>query len=654
MSDAKVPLVITIKKTDGSEIVYAIEKKSLTVGSGANSDLKIEGEGISVTHAVFEMRDDGLFITDLATPTGTFVNGEKITKTKLVKGDTIRIGQVMLEMHEEGDVAIPAKSEETMEPDAPVSDTPDQSAAEITSVTEEAKEVNAAVQADTSDDHGASHKKKDKKGHKKDKDGAAEDDVLGIASIGVDLDKGKLLKAKQAQRGRRRFNFHIAPGADKQDKVEGKVTLEVREISWNNTLMKALQYENAIALKVGEGIDNHFFLPSELIPSDPFTVCQFDGQSAELSFSDKEDGILIDRAGDKPLKEAAKKSGNTYSLRITPGKAAHVHFGDMSYYFRFINKEKVEPMPLSQRLNYGEVAVWVVAFVIWSLAMYQVLIMPEPEGADILEGPDRTPEAMVDAQEEEEEEPEEQALVDNGKPPEQALGEEGKIGDEKSILDKAQGTERRALAEEIANDSGLLGALDDGSEGRDKFFDGAIDDAVADNLGMLEGPEGLDQRGAGGLGARGSGFGGGGNALGIGGLGTRGRGMGGAGGRYGIGAAGNLKRQGGRANVKGHGASVQGSLDRSIIQQIINKHLNQIRHCYQKELNKNPNLYGKIVVKFTIGGAGQVLQATVPTTTMRNVEVEDCIARVIKHILFPKPKGGGIVVVSYPFVFKPI
>lgn len=37
---------------------------------------------------------------------------------------------------------------------------------------------------------------------------------------------------------------------------------------------------------------------------------------------------------------------------------------------------------------------------------------------------------------------------------------------------------------------------------------------------------------------------------------------------------------------------------------------------------------------------------------MGNAQAEDCVARQIKKIRFPEPKGGGIVIVTYPFVFK--
>ena len=37
---------------------------------------------------------------------------------------------------------------------------------------------------------------------------------------------------------------------------------------------------------------------------------------------------------------------------------------------------------------------------------------------------------------------------------------------------------------------------------------------------------------------------------------------------------------------------------------------------------------------------------------MHNAAVADCVVRRVKAFEFPKPKGGGIVVVSYPFTFK--
>jgi hypothetical protein len=37
---------------------------------------------------------------------------------------------------------------------------------------------------------------------------------------------------------------------------------------------------------------------------------------------------------------------------------------------------------------------------------------------------------------------------------------------------------------------------------------------------------------------------------------------------------------------------------------------------------------------------------------MHDSTVESCINARVKSWQFPKPKGGGIVVVTYPFLFK--
>ena len=36
---------------------------------------------------------------------------------------------------------------------------------------------------------------------------------------------------------------------------------------------------------------------------------------------------------------------------------------------------------------------------------------------------------------------------------------------------------------------------------------------------------------------------------------------------------------------------------------------------------------------------------------MNDANVEACVQKVMMSLKFPKPRGGGIVVVTYPFVF---
>jgi outer membrane biosynthesis protein TonB len=69
-------------------------------------------------------------------------------------------------------------------------------------------------------------------------------------------------------------------------------------------------------------------------------------------------------------------------------------------------------------------------------------------------------------------------------------------------------------------------------------------------------------------------------------------------------------------------------------------------------LVRTPKLAGKIKVKFIIGGNGFVTTTGVSESSVHNPTLENCIAARVKTWEFPKPKGGGVAIVSYPFVFK--
>jgi hypothetical protein len=160
----------------------------------------------------------------------------------------------------------------------------------------------------------------------------------------------------------------------------------------------------------------------------------------------------------------------------------------------------------------------------------------------------------------------------------------------------------------------------------------------------------------------------------IGGLGTHGRGPGGGGDDKTIGVSDlpTIGHDGKRpgwlhdpriASLKDHKkaekiepivgpATVRGGIDKEIVRRVIRHHLNEVKFCYEKELMKNQELYGRVVTEFTIAGNGTVLASVVQSSTLANPPVEQCIAGAVRRWGFPKPEGGGIVVVSYPFMLK--
>jgi hypothetical protein len=97
---------------------------------------------------------------------------------------------------------------------------------------------------------------------------------------------------------------------------------------------------------------------------------------------------------------------------------------------------------------------------------------------------------------------------------------------------------------------------------------------------------------------------------------------------------------------------VDGSLDPELIRQVIRAHLAQIRYCYEVALGARPNLAGRLVVRFLISGRGGVASASVAESSLSYPEVEKCVVSRVLGWSFPEPKGGGQVLVSYPFVLQ--
>lgn len=95
-----------------------------------------------------------------------------------------------------------------------------------------------------------------------------------------------------------------------------------------------------------------------------------------------------------------------------------------------------------------------------------------------------------------------------------------------------------------------------------------------------------------------------------------------------------------------------GPLPKEVIQRVIRTHLGEVRRCYQQQLAKQPDLAGTVVVRFTIAASGAVTGARVASSSLASPAVGECLVRRSLTWLFPRPRGGGIVNVSYPFVFR--
>ncbi|MFN4123818.1 MAG: FHA domain-containing protein [Flavobacteriales bacterium] len=86
--------VAVLVNNEGRTLTYPIKKGSVLIGRYDTCDITVKEQTLTGKHAKLELRDDGIFLSDLGSTNGTFVNGRKIKTTSLENGDQIRMGNV--------------------------------------------------------------------------------------------------------------------------------------------------------------------------------------------------------------------------------------------------------------------------------------------------------------------------------------------------------------------------------------------------------------------------------------------------------------------------------------------------------------------------------------------------------------------------------
>lgn len=103
-------------KYQGGE--FALEmNQELIIGRSSDLEMVLIEDMVSRHHAKITTTDSDIYIEDLGSTNGTFVNGEKITKTKLKENDRILIGTSIIKLvYEDGDASNLSSSGSTLPP----------------------------------------------------------------------------------------------------------------------------------------------------------------------------------------------------------------------------------------------------------------------------------------------------------------------------------------------------------------------------------------------------------------------------------------------------------------------------------------------------------------------------------------------------------
>lgn len=97
---------------------------------------------------------------------------------------------------------------------------------------------------------------------------------------------------------------------------------------------------------------------------------------------------------------------------------------------------------------------------------------------------------------------------------------------------------------------------------------------------------------------------------------------------------------------------ISGRLPKETIQRIVRQNFGQFRYCYEQGLTRNPNLEGRVSVRFLISSQGSVSSAGNGGSSLPDAAVVNCVVRAFYGLGFPRPEHGSVQV-TYPIMFSP-
>lgn len=100
-------------------------------------------------------------------------------------------------------------------------------------------------------------------------------------------------------------------------------------------------------------------------------------------------------------------------------------------------------------------------------------------------------------------------------------------------------------------------------------------------------------------------------------------------------------------------AGSYGKIDAFVVREKIRNDLPKITRCYESERRYEPELAGKVSVRFAVVRTGYVKGVHVVENTTGNDRVERCVARVVSALRFPRRREGKSLRFTFPFIFAP-
>ena len=651
------PIQFSIQHGDRALGTKDFEQDIIKIGRLATAHLKLDDPKVSRIHAVVEVsggRD--VSIIDMGSAEGTFVNGEKVNKVRLKDGDTITVGETRLV------VTLGVRPADQIAPEvsgvfagriSPPGGTP----AIRPAATPAASPMSLAAVPPTLP------------GMSADAPGMTMPAVpepamgtpVGDAATPLPAPAGVVLDAPAAPGGGGHGWGAHHDGEVFDDDEDGpwetdpepvpdatRAVLEL-QVRWGYSLIEVQHHDHKPSVTVGDGGTVH--IAADELPGAPRTLFSCAGGKYQLHVPKGFSGFVRTPRGIKDVKEGAE-------LPLSAEHSGELVVHNMVLAFRFTEpRRKVAAAPFGS-LDVGWINTAMTTLFMSGAFLATLILYPQDTKSleeDLFQTNNRFTQFIINPEKRKKNDFLAKLEKAKGKAPAAAKGTSGKAGKQATPKDKPPAkmmTKAEKRAKDEAEVNNKIAQLFGGGAST-SVFQAADNSGLESVMGGISGRQVGEAYGFGGLGARGGGPGGGGastSTFGVGKIGTRGRGGGNSG--YGAGGGGLGGKTERNIDISAGTPVILGSLDKEIIRRVIRENLPQIKYCYERELTRTPGLNGKVQVKFVIGANGHVQTAAVAESTMKNKAVESCIRGKVKGWLFPKPKGGGIVIVTYPFIFK--
>lgn len=365
----KSPLIFRIFKNGQLVGVKQFDQEQIVIGHNADVQLDLDSDKVSPIHCLIELRDNGYYLCDLGSSSGTFKNGQAILDEMISSGDEIEIGpfKVVFFVGVPKPKVIPGVATTKVENLFPVSTSPlSPQKVEASSMPPAAVVKTEEIKVEPAPASTLKIEEVKFEEASLPPPAPVKNEEVKFASAAIPVDAPKIderpviatapirpeIRKDRVSYKKPKKSKTFAPASEVQDlrkylKPGKGNTVEVL-VTWKERILTSYHFKGNKTIRVNAGEDV-ISLPDGLVPRG-FPMLEMSGGLKVNTTSDMDIQMVssagIELAENLAVKGKAQKSGQGYSVRIEQSEMLCVTMrgGNISLYIRFVPQAPLVPM----------------------------------------------------------------------------------------------------------------------------------------------------------------------------------------------------------------------------------------------------------------------------------------------------------------------